>query len=81
MSIDRISAPLTERQALLQQLRRLGQEWRLEDITKVMSELDNLRQLRSAPHLWHWRNKQGILWGELDWLAELHRLLYDCQED
>lgn len=56
-------------------------QWhRLCQITRVMSELALLRSWYRNPAFWHADDKLNILWGELDWFDELHRLLHEFEE-
>lgn len=45
-----------------------------------MLRLEELALSRQSSASWRTEDLVGILWGELDWLEELHRLLYDYRE-
>lgn len=50
---------------------------RLEAITRATSELASVRALRlTRPDA-----LEGLMLAELDWTEELHRLLYECDDD
>lgn len=51
----------------------MKQAFRVAAIDRCMSELDRLRHSRGLPDL---SDRWGVTIGELDWLEELHRLLY-----
>ncbi len=46
---------------------------RLDAIDRCMGELDRLQHSHGLPDL---SDRWGVSIGELDWLEELHRLLY-----
>ena len=48
---------------------------RLDQITRCMQELETMRKLRSQ----YPNELRGLMLGELDWLEELHYLLYQSE--
>lgn len=50
---------------------------RLKEISRCMNELEILEKVRIEHSTFI--DKFNNLWGEMDWLEELHRLLYDYE--